>query len=133
MKNQLLKTISLIFIVTTSLIGCCDRKCSSRGNEVEDETLGTLSNMATSYDAGEADSVRKELVNRLKKNGLADLVISAGPRHKKITYKIYNIVDEQTQNRICDVLKTIRNERKSKPMTVKFFQKEDLLRVVELK
>ncbi len=133
MKYQLLKTIALILIVSASLIGCCDRKCSSKGSGADDETLGALSNMMTSYDAGEADSVKKELISRLKENGLTDLAIETGPRDQEITYNIYNIIDEQTQDRICDVLETIRNERKSKPMTIKFFREEDLLRVVELK
>ncbi len=133
MKYQLLKTIALILIVSASLIGCCDRKCSSKRSGADDETLGTLSNMMTSYDAGEADSVKKELIKRLKENGSTDLAIEAGSRDQEITYKVYNIIDEQTQDRICDVLKTIRNERKSKPMTIKFFREEDLLRVVELK
>ena len=133
MKYQLLRTIAFILIATSSLIGCCDKKCSPKGTGVDDKTLGTLSSMMTSYDAGEADAIRKELVDRLKKNGFDDLVIEVGPRHQYITYKVYNSVDEQTQNRICDVLEIIRNERKSKPMTVKFFREEELLRVVELK
>jgi len=133
MKYQLFKTIALILFVSISLMGCCDRACSSKRSGADDETLGALSSMMTSYDADEADSVRIELANRLKENGLTDLEIEVGPRDQEITYKVYNIVDVKTQNQICDVLETIRTERKSKPMTVQFFREKDLLRAIELK
>jgi len=132
MKYQLFKAIAFISVVNMSLIGCCDKRCSSKGSGVDDETVGTLSNMMTSYDAGEADSVRNELINRLKESGLTGLRIEVGARDQYIIYNIYD-VDEQTRDRICDVLETIRNERNSKPMIVKFFREKDLIRIVELK
>ncbi len=133
MKTQLLKTVAFISIVSMFFIGCCDKRCSSKGSGVDDETLGTLSNLMTSYDADEADLVRKELVKKLKESGFTDLVIEAGPRDQNISYNIHNVVDAQTQDRICEVLETIRRERKSKPMTVKFYGEENIIKVVELK